>query len=110
LEDIAAPECFEIERQLIETVDIPVLHDCRHGTAIVVGAAVTNALKLLKNKKLEEVKIVINGAGAAGIAIAKHLLLMGAKNILLADKQGIIYSDYPSLNSEQRRKIGRAHV
>src|SRR5699024_1637250 len=105
LEDIAAPECFEIERQLIETLDIPVFHDDQHGTAIVVGAAVTNALKLLKNKKLEEVKIVINGAGAAGIAIAKHLLLMGAKNILLVDKQGIIYSDYPSLNSEQRRML-----
>src|SRR5699024_7664021 len=69
LEDIADPECFEIERQLIEELDIPVFHDDQHGTAIVVGAAVINALKLLKHKELEETKIVINGAGAAGIAI-----------------------------------------
>lgn len=103
LEDIAAPECFEIERQLIEALDIPVFHDDQHGTAIVVGAAVINALKLLKYKELEETKIVINGAGAAGIAIAKHLTILGAKNILLVDREGIIYSGYPSLNSEQEK-------
>jgi len=103
LEDIAAPECFEIERQLIEELDIPVFHDDQHGTAIVVGAAVINALKLLKHKELEETKIVINGAGAAGIAIAKHLIILGAKNILLVDREGIIYSGYPSLNSEQEK-------
>src|SRR5690625_4944207 len=103
LEDIAAPECFEIERQLIEALDIPVFHDDQHGTAIVVGAAVINALKLLKHKELEETKIVINGAGAAGIAIAKHLIILGAKNILLVDREGIIYSGYPSLNSEQEK-------
>lgn len=103
LEDIAAPECFEIERQLIEALDIPIFHDDQHGTAIVVGAAVVNALKLLKSKELEETKIVINGAGAAGIAIARHLTIMGAKNILLVDREGIIYSGYPSLNSEQEK-------
>ena len=105
LEDIAAPECFEIERQLIETLDIPVFHDDQHGTAIVVGAALINALRLLKNKKIEEAKIIINGAGAAGIAIAKHLMILGAKNILLVDREGIIHSDYPSLNSEQKRML-----
>lgn len=105
LEDIAAPECFEIERRLIETLDIPVFHDDQHGTAIVVGAAVINALKLLKNKRIEEIKIVINGAGAAGIAIAKHLMILGAKNILLVDREGIIHSGYPSLNSEQKRML-----
>ena len=105
LEDIAAPECFEIERQLIEALDIPVFHDDQHGTAIVVGAAVINALKLLKYKELEETKIVINGAGAAGIAIAKHLTILGAKNILLVDREGIIYSGYPSLNNEQEKVL-----
>ena len=105
LEDIAAPECFEIERQLIQTLDIPVFHDDQHGTAIVVGAAVINALKLLHHKKIADAKIVINGAGAAGIAIAKHLMTLGAKNILLVDREGIIYSDYPSLNSEQKRML-----
>src|SRR5699024_7677476 len=105
LEDIAAPDCFEIERRLIEELDIPVFHDDQHGTAIVVGAAVINALKLLKNKRIEEIKIVINGAGAAGIAIAKHLIILGAKNILLVDREGIIHSGYPSLNSEQKRML-----
>ena len=90
LEDIAAPRCFEVERKLKERLQIPVFHDDQHGTAIVAGAALINALKVV-DKKLSEVKIVINGAGAAGIAIAKHLLAMGAKNIILADRSGIIY-------------------
>src|SRR5699024_398743 len=80
-------------------------HDDQHGTAIVVGAAVINALKLLKNKRIEEIKIVINCAGAAGIAIAKHLMILGAKNILLVDREEIIHSGYPSLNSEQKRML-----
>lgn len=105
LEDIAAPECFEIERRLIDELDIPVFHDDQHGTAIVVGAALINALKVLNDKKIAEAKIVINGAGAAGIAIAKHLSIMGAQNIMLVDQKGIIHSDYPGIGSEQERVL-----
>lgn len=105
LEDIAAPACFEIERRLKEELDIPVFHDDQHGTAIVVGAGVINSLKLLKHKAIDEVKVVINGAGAAGIAIAKHLLLLGAKHILLVDREGIIHSDYPGMNTEQKSML-----
>lgn len=83
LEDIAAPRCFEIERRLKEICDIPVFHDDQHGTAIVVAAALLNALKVV-GKKIEEIRIVINGAGSAGIAIAKHLLNMGVKTWLCA--------------------------
>lgn len=97
LEDIAAPRCFEVEKRLKERLNIPVFHDDQHGTAIVASAALVNALKIV-DKKLENIKIVINGAGAAGIAIAKHLLAMGAKNILLADKKGLIYSGCESNN------------
>ncbi|HHT39249.1 MAG: NADP-dependent malic enzyme [Acholeplasmatales bacterium] len=89
LEDIKAPNCFIIEEALKERLDIPVFHDDQHGTAIVVGAAVINALKIVK-KSLKEIKIVINGAGAAGIAIAKFLLLMGNNNIIMVDKKGIL--------------------
>ncbi len=105
LEDIAAPECFEIERRLIDELDIPVFHDDQHGTAIVVGAALINAFKLFDNRTIEDVKIVVNGAGAAGIAIAKHLSVMGAKNIILVDREGIIHSDYPEIGSEQERML-----
>ncbi|MDN6161306.1 MAG: NAD-dependent malic enzyme [Atopostipes sp.] len=105
LEDIAAPECFEIERRLINELDIPVFHDDQHGTAIVVGAALINAFKLFEDREIEKAKIVVNGAGAAGIAIAKHLSIMGAKNILLVDKEGIIHSDYPKIGSEQERVL-----
>lgn len=105
LEDIAAPACFEVERRLIDELDIPVFHDDQHGTAIVVGAALVNAFKLLKDRKLSESKIIVNGAGAAGIAIVKHLSAMGAKNILLVDREGIIHSGYPNLNSEQEKII-----
>lgn len=101
LEDISAPRCFEIERKLKELCDIPVFHDDQHGTAVVVGAALINALRLAK-KDTTEVKCVINGAGSAGIAIAKHLLNMGLKNLILCDKQGIICRDDETLNSGQR--------
>lgn len=105
LEDIAAPECFEIERRLIDELDIPVFHDDQHGTAIVVGAALINAFRLFEKREVETSKIIVNGAGAAGIAIAKHLSIMGAKNILLVDKEGIIHSDYPGITSEQERVL-----
>jgi len=90
LEDISAPRCFEIEERLKKELDIPVMHDDQHGTAIVVLAGLINALKLAQ-KKFSEVKIVISGVGAAGIAIAKLLLKYGAKNIIMADSVGAIY-------------------
>ena len=89
LEDISAPRCFEIEKKLKEICDIPVFHDDQHGTAIVVAAALINALKLVK-KEIGEVKVVINGAGSAGIAIGKHLMNMGVKNLTFCDRFGII--------------------
>ncbi|MBQ5746712.1 MAG: NAD-dependent malic enzyme, partial [Clostridia bacterium] len=89
LEDISAPRCFEIERRLKEICDIPIFHDDQHGTAIVVAAALINALKLVK-KEISKVKVVINGAGSAGIAIGKHLLNMGVKNLTFCDRHGII--------------------
>ena len=89
LEDISAPRCFEIERRLKEICDIPVFHDDQHGTAIVVAAALINALKLVK-KEIGKVKVVINGAGSAGIAIGKHLMNIGVKNLTFCDRFGII--------------------
>lgn len=89
LEDISAPRCFEIEERLRKELDIPVFHDDQHGTAIVVGAALLNALKLA-NKKLSSLSVVLNGAGAAGIAICKYLLWMGVKDIVMCDIFGII--------------------
>lgn len=100
LEDIAAPRCFEIERALKERLDIPVFHDDQHGTAIVVAAALINALKLVK-KTFGEVEAVINGAGSAGIAIAKLLISMGIGNIILCGKEGILTEESPRLNAEQ---------
>lgn len=100
LEDIAAPRCFEIERRLKECCDIPVFHDDQHGTAVVVLAAMLNALKLV-GKDIRDIKIVINGAGAAGIAITKFLLSAGAKNVIMCDRQGAIYEGADGLNSEQ---------
>ena len=91
LEDIAAPRCFEIERKLKEKCDIPIFHDDQHGTAVITLAGLTNALKLVGKKK-EEVKIVMNGAGAASIAITRLLLSAGFKNIIMCDRTGIIYS------------------
>ena len=90
LEDIKAPECFDIENALKEAIDIPVFHDDQHGTAIVVSAALINALRLI-GKKFDDIKIVVNGAGAAGMAITKLLQRMGAKDILLCDSTGAIY-------------------
>lgn len=89
LEDISSPRCVEVERKLKELLDIPVFHDDQHGTAIVVCSALINALKIV-NKKIEEIKIVINGAGSAGNAIARMLVDLGAKNILTCDRAGII--------------------
>ncbi|MEE3480491.1 MAG: NADP-dependent malic enzyme [Lachnospiraceae bacterium] len=97
LEDISAPRCFEIERRLKEELDIPVFHDDQHGTAIIVLAGIINALKVV-NKKKEDVKVVMSGAGAAGIAIAKLLLTYGFKNIIMSDKDGVICSAHPALN------------
>jgi malate dehydrogenase (oxaloacetate-decarboxylating) len=100
LEDIAAPRCFEIERKLKEVCDIPVFHDDQHGTAVIVAAALMNALKIV-NKKIEDIKIVISGAGSAGIAIAKHIMNIGVKNITMVNSRGIICEGDESLNSEQ---------
>ncbi len=103
LEDIAAPRCFEIERRLKEICDIPVFHDDQHGTAIVVGAALLNALKVV-DKKIDEIKCVINGAGSAGTAIAMHLMKLGVKNIIMCDRFGIICEEGDSL-SDAHKKI-----
>ena len=101
LEDISAPRCFEIEKKLKKLCNIPVFHDDQHGTAIVLAAALLNALKL-SEKKLDEVKIVISGAGSAGIAIAKHLLRLGAKNIIACGSKGIICEGDKSVNPAQQ--------
>lgn len=101
LEDISAPRCFEIETRLKELLNIPVFHDDQHGTAIVVAAGLINALKLV-GKTMEEVRIVINGAGSAGISIAKLLLEFGAGNVVLVDRQGAVSKDEEWLNSAQR--------
>ena len=98
LEDISAPRCFEIEKKLKEVCDIPVFHDDQHGTAIVVGAALLNALKVVK-KDISKINVVINGAGSAGIAICKHLLNLGVKNIVMVDRFGIICKGDSSLSS-----------
>ena len=97
LEDIAAPRCFEIERKLKERCDIPIFHDDQHGTAVITLAGLTNALKVV-NKKLEEVRIVINGAGAAAVSITKLLLSAGAKDVTLCDRKGAIYAGRDGLN------------
>lgn len=105
LEDIAAPRCFEIEKRLIEELDIPVFHDDQHGTAVIVLSAVINALRIVK-KDIFDVKIVISGAGAAGIAISNLLTLAGAKNNLILNSRGIIDPDDEKLD-EARREIAR---
>ena len=101
LEDISAPRCFEIETRLKEELDIPVFHDDQHGTAIVVGAALMNALKLA-NKKIDEIKVVLNGAGAAGIAICKYLLALGVKDVVAVDRFGIIVEGDDRFNDAQK--------
>ena len=101
LEDISAPRCFEIEERLKKELDIPVFHDDQHGTAIVVLAGIINALKVV-NKKKEDCKVVVNGAGSAGIAITKLLLRYGFKDVTMCDREGIIGPDYPNLNWMQK--------
>ncbi len=97
LEDIAAPRCFEIERKLKEKCDIPIFHDDQHGTAVVVSAALINAMKLT-GKNLGDCKAVINGSGAAGVAIAKLLMTLGLKDVILCDRTGAIYEGRDNLN------------
>ena len=106
LEDISAPRCFEIEKKLKECCDIPIFHDDQHGTAVITLAGVINALKLV-GKKLDEVKIVTSGAGAAGIAIIKLLMSMGLKNVIMTDRKGAIYEGREGLNpiKEEMAKI-----
>ncbi len=101
LEDISAPRCFEIEEELIKTLDIPVFHDDQHGTAIVCLAGLINSLKVVK-KQVSKVKIVISGAGAAGTAITKLLLRYGFKNIILIDSKGIIFEGRKDLNNSKK--------
>ncbi len=105
LEDIASPRCFEIEARLKKELDIPVFHDDQHGTAIVVIAGVINALKLVK-KSIEECTIVVNGAGAAGVAITRMLLKLKPKDILLCDRQGILYEGSPD-NNDHKEEMAR---
>ena len=102
LEDISAPRCFEIEERLKSMLDIPVFHDDQHGTAIVVLAGIINALKVTGKEK-ENCRVVINGAGSAGIAITKLLLTYGFKHVTMCDKLGIISKDYPDLNWMQKK-------
>ena len=102
LEDISAPRCFEIEERLKNELDIPVMHDDQHGTAIAVLAALINALKVAK-KEISQIKIVISGAGAAGIAIANILLRYGAKNIIATDSRGALYFNRPDLNEVKKQ-------
>lgn len=101
LEDIGAPRCFEVEKRLKEELDIPVFHDDQHGTAIVVLAGVINALKVVE-KKIEDIKVVINGAGAAGTAIAKLLISSGVKNLIACDKVGILYRGIENVDDAKK--------
>lgn len=108
LEDISAPRCFEVERRLKEICDIPVFHDDQHGTAIVLGAALINAVKVV-GKKLGEVKVVINGAGSAGIAIAEFLLNSGVKNLIVCDRFGTIAAGREGMTSAQKNLVPRTN-
>ena len=108
LEDIAAPRCFEIEARLKEEIDIPVFHDDQHGTAIVTLAGIINALKIV-DKKMEDLKIVINGAGAAGSAIAELLMADGAKNIILCDRTGALYVGRENMNSSKEELAAKTN-
>lgn len=104
LEDISAPKCFEIEERLKQTLDIPVFHDDQHGTAIVVLAGIINALKVVK-KQVPDCKVIVNGAGSAGIAITKLLLTYGFSNVLLCDKSGILSKASEGLNWMQKNMV-----
>ena len=112
LEDISAPRCFEIEERLKEILDIPVFHDDQHGTAIVVLAGIINALKVVGKKK-EDCRVVVNGAGSAGVAITRLLLTYGFPHITMCDKVGIVSKKTEGLNGMHQKmteEIGRAHV
>ena len=102
LEDISAPRCFEIERKLKERCDIPVFHDDQHGTAVVTAAALLNALKFT-GRKIEDIKVVMSGAGAAGSAIIKLLIELGLKNVIMCDRKGAIYEGREGLNKEKEQ-------
>ncbi len=104
LEDISAPRCFEIEERLKEALNIPVFHDDQHGTAIVVLAGIINALKVTGKRK-EECRVVVNGAGSAGVAITKLLLTYGFSNIIMCDKSGILSKNSPDLNWMQKQMV-----
>ncbi len=106
LEDISAPRCFEIEERLKKEMDIPVFHDDQHGTAIVASAALINALKVV-GKELGSIKLVINGAGSAGVAISKMLLSLGLKNLLVCDKIGILTGDMDGELDAERLKLAK---
>jgi malate dehydrogenase (oxaloacetate-decarboxylating) len=106
LEDISAPRCFEIEKRLRKTCNIPIFHDDQHGTAIVTAAGLINALKLA-NKKIEDIRVVANGAGAAGVAIIKLLLHMGVKDVILCDTKGIIYEGRPEGMNKFKEEMAR---
>lgn len=108
LEDIKAPECFEIERRLIEELDIPVMHDDQHGTAIISTAAIINALHLV-NKKVENIKVVVFGAGAAAVACAKMYKALGVKNLVMFDSKGAITEDRTDLNALKREFACKEH-
>ena len=112
LEDIAAPRCFEVEKRLKELCDIPVFHDDQHGTAIVVAAAMLNALKVVK-KNIEDVNVVINGAGSAGTAIGLHLMKIGVKNLVMVDRFGVICEGMDGLSDahkELAKITNRKHI
>ncbi|MBR6529449.1 MAG: NAD-dependent malic enzyme, partial [Firmicutes bacterium] len=106
LEDIAAPRCFEIERKLKERCDIPIFHDDQHGTAVITLAGLNNALKVV-DKRLEDIKIVINGAGAAAIAITRLLLSAGVKNITLCDRDGAIFEGRRNNMNEAKEELSK---
>ena len=113
LEDIKAPECFEIEDRLRKACQIPIFHDDQHGTAIVTAAGLINALKLA-DKRIEDIRVVVNGAGSAGVAIVKLLLNMGVRDVLLCDTKGMIYKDRPfgmnSFKEELARITNKEHI
>ena len=108
LEDIAAPKCFEIEERLVRELDIPVMHDDQHGTAVVVLAGLMNATKVVK-KNLKKSKVVISGAGAAGTAVAKLLLAAGIRDIVLLDRKGTLYAGRPGLNFHKKELARRTN-
>lgn len=111
LEDISAPRCFEIERRLKEVCDIPIFHDDQHGTAVVTLAAMINALKLT-GKKLQDMEVVVNGSGAAGIAVTRLLMSMGLSKVILCDTKGAIYKGRDGLNEEKQQmaEISNLHL